>query len=281
MDSTPVIFAELYFPLVLSICCIAVLFRSVRDERHIVTKLKPFGPLIEYHVEISNALIVRISLFVGAFAFLSTYLFYDYSAFFPRNYELEIFFDERGISQSLSVFSSTELRNLSMPTDLRRYREQYFQQIDSEIEQTFANREFFTLKDGHVHSIGRSQVLAEKISGWQNYHIKVAEGELTTLSEVPNKPVRQFYTRFERLPSADDYIRLSLADLFVRHHIVVRTENKQVLVQNNMPDAFVFKVTLVGITKLTVFPWPHVSNTVYLANFENVGLVPVAYAIHR
>lgn len=227
-------------------------------------------------------LLVRIILVLGVFAFLSSYLFYDYSTFFPQDYQMEVFFDERGIAQSLGTLSSDEHQSLAIPADFKNYQQQYFQQIDSEIRHIFGNRaDFFNLRDGYVHSVGDAHVVPEKIDGWQNYYVKRADGELTHILEIPNKSPQQFYTRFEKLPSEDDYIRASLTDLFVRHHIVLRTQYKHILVQNNLSQEFVFKLTVVGVTKPTVFPWPRVSNTIYLADFRNVGLVPVAYAVYR
>jgi hypothetical protein len=283
MDTAPITLARLYLPLTLSLCCAVVLCRTLtlKGQRRIVTKVKPFGDFVEHSVEISSIFVTRTLLILGTFALLTPYSFYDYSTFFPRYYQMEVFFDERGIAQSLGTFSYAEIQSLSMAPAPQRYQEQYFQQVDSQIQNTFGNRAFFSIKDGYVHSVGQAQIVPEKIDGWQNYHVKFSDGELTHVLEIPNTPPQQFYSRFEKLPSEDDYIGLSFADLFVRHHIMLRTKYKQILVQNNMSEGFVFKLTVVGITKLNIFPWPRVSNTVYLADFGNAGLVPVAYAIYR
>jgi hypothetical protein len=282
MDSWSITFIELYFPLVLAACCGVVTCLPFRGERRTLGKLKPFGDFVEYHVEISNRLLLRSSLLLGLFASLSWYLFYDYSGFFPREYKMEVFFDERGIVQSLALLSQQERESLDIPPSTQKYQEQYFQQVDSEIQHSLGSHSsFFSLRDGYVHSAGRAQIVADKTRGWQNYYVKSADGELTHILEVPNKSPQPVYTRFEKLPSKDDYIRLSLTDLLVRHHIMLRTQYKQALVQNNLSDEFVFKFTVVGITKVTVFPWPSVSNTIYLADFGNSGLVPIAYAIYR
>ncbi len=39
-----------------------------------------------------------------------------------------------------------------------------------------------------------------------------------------------------------------------------------------------YEVLLIAATKVTVFPWPYISNTVYLAD-EEEGLAPIAYAV--
>jgi hypothetical protein len=282
VDAASFTFVLLYGPLVLSALCIVVPCRPIKGARSVGTKLKPFGDFVEFHVEITNVLLVRTILILGAIAFLSSYLFYDYSTFFPRDYQMEVFFDERGIFQSLAVFSSEEQQSLGIPSDWKKYQEQYFQQLDSQVQNSFGNHAgFFNVRDGYVHSFGHARVVPEKIGGWQTYHVKLADGELTHVLEMPNRSPQQFFTKFERLPSGDDYIRLSFADLFFRHHILLRTQYKQVLVQNNLSQESVFKLTVIGVTKLTVFPRPQVSNTVYLADFGSAGHAPVAYAIYQ
>ena len=221
--------------------------------------LKPFGNFLDFRKEISHVIIMRSLLIVGAIGMLSPYLIYDYSKFFPRYYQMEVFFDESGLTQSLNEFSSTERRGLFIPADFKKYQEQYFKQIDSEIQRSLGAGGFFNVAEGYVHSEGRAELVAEKTDGWQNYHVEQAEGELKHILEVPNKPPLEFYSRFERLPSEDDYVRPSPVDLFFRHSITLRTRYKQILMQSKVSEGLLFKVTLVGITKITIFPWPHVS----------------------
>lgn len=281
MSSAPSIFAELYLPLILAVTCIVGLLRTRKGEKHTLIKLKPFGDFVDYHVEISNAFVIRSFLVIGAFAFLSAYLLYDYSKFFPQHYQMEVFYDERGIAQSLKEFTAAEIASLSIPRNTAQYRERYFKQLDVEVRKVLGTQEFYSVKQGYTHSSGSTFIVVEKMGGWQNYHVVESQGELTHILEVPDHPPRQFYTRFEKLASEDDYISLTISDLFVRRRIMLRTRYKQILVENSLSAGFLFKLSLVGITKVTIFPWPHVSNTVYLARFENVGLVPVAYAIYR
>jgi hypothetical protein len=41
-----------------------------------------------------------------------------------------------------------------------------------------------------------------------------------------------------------------------------------------------FKVSVIGVTRVTVFPLPEFSNTLYLADVPNLGLVPIGYAVY-
>src|SRR5580700_11271342 len=281
MQTSPTIFVELYSPLMLAIVCVFVFCRTVRGQKRTIFNFKPFGSFVEYKFEVSNIFLIRGSLVVALVGCFASYLLYDYESFFPQDYKMEVFFDERGLSQSLSMFSANELKDLSIPAERSKYRELYVQQLDAEVQKAFGDPAFFGGKAGYVYSTGHAQFAAEKTGGWQNYHVVASEGQLTHFYDAPNQPHKEFYTKFEKLPSADDYLSVTMSDLYVRHSIVLRTQYKQFLVQNKMSEALLFKLTLVGITKVTIFPWPHVSDTVYLARFENVRLVPVAYAVYR
>ncbi len=58
------------------------------------------------------------------------------------------------------------------------------------------------------------------------------------------------------------------------------TKYEQTLIFRKMEPGVEYDVLLVAVTKVTVFPWPDISNTVYLAD-EDEGLVPIAYAVFQ
>lgn len=282
MESVPITFLELYIPLILTLASLIGLFWVRKGEKRIVLKLKPFADFVDFEISISHLVVVRCALAMGAVAFMSPYLFYDYVDFFPRHYRMEVFYDEAGIAQSLSAALTTrEIESLPIAKDTLNYRAQYFRQLDAEIQRTFGSSQFFSVAEGYLHSAGQAYTVGEKLDGWQHYHVAESGGELTHILEVPNSQPKEFYTRFEKMPSRSDYLSLTLADLFFNRSIMLRTQYKQSLVQTKMSEGILFKVSVIGVTKLTIFPWPSVSNTIYLAEFQNVGLVPIAYAVYR
>lgn len=281
MDSAPLIFAKLYLPMMLSSASLLLLLKLRKGEKRILVRLKPFADFIDFEVSISDLFVLRLLVITAVAAFFSSYTLYDYSALFPQHYRMEVFYDESGLDSSLDTLSPNEVESLGIPKNSAPYRDQYFKQLDSDIQRTLGAPQFFSVREGYAHSAGEAYTTTEKLEGWQNYHINESRGELTHTLEVPNLPPKEFYTRFEKLPSRDDYLELTLADLFIRHSVLVRTQYKQVLVESKLSNGSVFKLRLEGVTRVTIFPWPRVSNTVYLAKFENVGLVPVAYAVYR
>lgn len=281
MESTPIVLAKLYLPVVFSLFSLVALFLTVKGEKRTLVKLRPLGGFVELEIPITNMFLVRSSLLLAVPMFLSLYLFYDYARLYPQHFRMEVFFDEAGIESSLEEFSPYQIASLSIPKEFGRYRLEYFEGLDTELRRLFGVSEFFSVKEGHVHSTGQAYTIVEKMTGWQKYHVTESQGEVTHILEIPDRLPRQFYTRFEKLASKDDYLEFTLADLISRRSMMLRTQYKQILVENRLAEGVLFKRTLVGITKLTVFPWPHVSNTVYLARFEGTGLVPIGYAIYR
>jgi len=62
------------------------------------------------------------------------------------------------------------------------------------------------------------------------------------------------------------------------HGLLLITKYEQMLLFYKMDSGVEYEVLLIAATKVKVFPWPYISNTVYLAD-EKEGLVPIAYAV--
>lgn len=281
MDSTTLLFMKLYLPLILSILSLITMFLVKKGKGKTVVRFKPLGHFVDLEIPISNPLIVRIFLLLAAPFFLSFYLFYDYSSFFPQNYSMEVFYDNDGIRRSLEDFSPAEIGQLMISKNYQNYQQEYFDRLDTEVRKLLGAEKFFSIKEGSVHSTGRSFILVEKVSGWQKYYLQSSTGELTHILEAPDLPSKTFYTRFEKLPTRYDYTSLSLSDIVFRQGVVLHTLYKQLLLESKMGEEVTFKFSVVGVTKATFFPWPNISNTIYLADFGEHGLVPIGYAIYH
>src|SRR5580700_3027546 len=123
MQTNLATFVALYAPLVSAIVCAIAFCRTMTGQKRTTFNFKPFGSIVEYKLEVSNVLLIRGLLIVGIVGSLLAYLLYDYKTFFPENYQMEVFFDERGLSQSLSEFSAEDLKGLSIPLDRSKYQE--------------------------------------------------------------------------------------------------------------------------------------------------------------
>jgi hypothetical protein len=150
-----------------------------------------------------------------------------------------------------------------------------------EVKKVLHEDRVFSLDGGQVHSDGETSFIVNKIDGWQRYYVQESKGELTNTLEAPHHPTLQFFTLFEKLATAEDYIDPSFADLILRRRIILQPRFKQLLAEARTSTAITFNVAVTGVTSLTLFPWPSFSPTVYCAYYPNTGLVPIAYAIYR
>lgn len=143
-------------------------------------------------------------------------------------------------------------------------------------------KQFFNITTvGVIHSSGETSFIVEKVEGIQKYHISESHGEVLHILEMPNRASKQFKTFFEKMVTSGDYINPPIWQLVTRRSVILRPQFKQVLAQNIKAEGILFHHTVVGVTKVKIYPWPDFSNTVYFADFRGVGLVPVAYAIYR
>ncbi|MBI3669568.1 MAG: hypothetical protein HY237_07310 [Acidobacteria bacterium] len=143
MKSLVVGILKLYLPITLSLLALWAFFRTSPGGGRAVVNLNPFGPFVDLRIPIESYLIIRILLGLAIPAFLLVYFSYDYTAFFPKDVIMQVFYDDRGIRQSLTQFSPDELASLSIPKDYPGYRRRYFETLDSELEKTVGAQKFF------------------------------------------------------------------------------------------------------------------------------------------
>ncbi len=271
---------KLYGPVVLSLIALTAIFATKVGQGQTTLTLHPL-PFTDFQIPVSNNVIAKVLLVIGIPGFLSAYLFYDYTKFFPKNMDMEVFYDDSGIQQSLRVFSSPEMESLHIAKDDKAYRRQYFEKLDAELSTALrAQRRFFS-QEGSLHSAGTTSIVVEKTGVWQDYHVVKADGQLTNVLEAANLPSQTIYTRFEKLPTGGDYVHLTLRDLLVSRSMILRVQNKQFLIEYKAQEEVPFKVSVSSATKVSIFPWPRIANTVYFADFAGVGFVPVAYAVYK
>jgi hypothetical protein len=281
MASAPIIFFTLYGPAIITVLLLIGALKAHRTPGGSTVVLKPFGTFVDLRIPVTGAGVARVVFVCGALTAFCSYLFIDYTSLFPRELQMEVFFDRPGIARSLEAFSVDELKAFHVPSDCESLREEYFRQLDAEVQKVLNTKVFFSVRQGNVHGSGQTSFIVEKTTGIQNYHIARSRGELTHFMEVARLPQREFMTIFEKMNSRDDYVTPTVKDLFVTRSVVLRPIFKQLLAQDRGSKTVVFRFSVVGATKIFFFPWPRYSNTIYLADFGDKGLVPIGYAIYR
>lgn len=242
--------------------------------------------IFNFETTVSRAFTVGSCLTLLSLASLSYTAFRDYSKFFPSTYEMEVFFDDKGIEQSFQVFSPDEYENLKIDKDWKKKKMEYLSKLNKAAIEKLGISDFFNLSGKYVHSKGQSNFFVEKSKGvWQQYHIKEAYGDLTHFVEQPGQPKKQIKSKFELLNSSDNYISLELADIYVKFVKIMKPQFKQyaVLGTSMSGDRTLYHHCIVTITKIRFFPIVNFGNTIYCIQSNDrsgVRLVPIGYAVY-
>jgi hypothetical protein len=205
----------------------------------------------------------------------------DFSRFFPKEYTIEVFYNEDGLRESLLKYSSKELNQIGVIDNNRESAKIYYEDLDKTLKDMYGYEEFFTAENGTVRSYGESDLKAEKISGFHKYYIVQADGEVTHTLDRPEELSISCKSIFKKTPSSHDYLRPSFSDIFVKRSIIIQPRFKQILKENDRSDGIVFDHILIGVAKVNFFPVPSFENFIYLFELPNGNLVPIAYAVFK
>lgn len=216
----------------------------------------------------------------AAFSSVAVLFVRDYASFFPSQLQLEVFYDRAGIEATMAALGVTP-RELGLASNWWLLRSAYYRNLDRETESAMKGvAPFFEEADPAVHSSGDALFVVKKTSGWQNYHVERAEGEIVHKLDAPNRLPQELLTSFEKLETKYDYLRPTITDLVWRRRVIIQPRFKQYLAPRRKVADVPFKVSVVGMTAITVFPLPEFTNTLYLADVPGQGLVPIAYGVY-
>lgn len=225
---------------------------------------------------IKKAIILTLSIFS-----LLSYFFLDFSELFPSRLSMDVFFDIEGINKCLSLYTENELNELHIITkDIENYQNEYYDTINIEA-QKILKTPFFIQAKKDIHSEGETTFFVKKIKGIQNYHIKESKGELKHIIEREKVSRKEFYTFFDKISSPSDTLTPSFKDIVISNRIIIKPRFKQIITQKIKEKGTVFNHVLCGYTIVSFFPFPKYSNTIYLLDKRDIGLIPIGYAIYR
>jgi len=268
---------KLYAPALLAMALIIVSLR-LKIKDNIMLTLTP--PLLNVSIPITSRVLCRLILVGLSLTCFYYYLVLDFSSFFPSTYEMDVFYDEEGIENSLSHFTEDELEEIGFSGCDKNITNIYYKDLDERINSMLNYQGFFSLKDGIVHSHGETDFKVIKKSGFHKYRIKKAKGELTHVLERPNTGDISLKTFFDLIPTSYDHLNPSFSDIFIKRRIILQPRCKQILAEKNRSDGILFDHILVGITRVVLFPVPTFKNTVYFYESSNGRLIPIGYAVY-
>lgn len=275
---------KIYLPFLLFLFLILSLF-AVTQSKDSASLTLNFFELIYYQLPIQSIWLARTIIFLMGLACLASYLFYDYANFLGNNLlKFKIFFDSKGLKKSLEAFTAEELLALNVKCiNYDREQSLYYNQLDEDLETIIPSNspDFFRLTN-EVISQGMMSLEVKKKFGFQSYHIVKVEGFLTHsfLGGASKQGKIIFRTHFEKVDSNNDYMKLSLTDIYWKHKKKLLIRFKQTLITPDFSKGARFNRTFYSLTKLDFFPFPCFSNTIHLFD-HNGELVPVCYSVYE
>lgn len=271
---------KLYLPILFFLFFISITFLiEKKDEDTFTFSYEKFGLL--FHIPISAIFIKKLTLWVLGICSLLSYIFYDFTRHFPQKFKMEVYFDESGIKECISLFSISELKKLNIIVDnIEDYQSKYYELINTEARKIIKH-DFFTFNRKETRGEGETTFIVQKIEGIQNYDIIESKGELKHYIEIPNSKNIDCYTFFEKLKSPADKLDPTFKDIFIKNKIILKPRFKQIIAEKIYSRRKVFNHILGGYTVINIFPFPKVSNTLYLLEISNVGLIPIGYAVYK
>lgn len=267
---------KLYGPFLSSLALLILALRA-RFGDEAVLSIQKYG----FEFVVTKTIAGRAAFLVGALTLFSYYLYMDYSQFFPSHFEIEVFYDDEGIDKSLSVFSQKELSSLGYKGKDVALVKTYYQSLDKKLREILSYDGFFSLEHGIVHSEGETSFKVRQTPGIHNYYVTESKGQLTHILDAPGQPNIGFLSFFEKIPSSSDYIRPRLTQILFDQELVISPRFKQIIAEKNRSDGVIFDHALIGVTKISLFPYPTFSNTVYFYDANEKGIVPIGYAVYK
>lgn len=243
-------------------------------------KLTFFG-FAEIDLPLKDVVEARSVFVLLAIACLLYALSRDYSIYFRKYLQLDVFWDEAGIERCVAALSRPERESLRIPDNFLAQQGAYYLDLDSELERVLGERVLFAGPKERIHSSGETSFVTEKVDGFQRYHLVESKGELHHVVERRGKTEVAFFTFFEKTSSRYDYFEPKVWSILLGKGTVIRPSFQQILAENLRSKSTIFHHAVIGATRVKVFPYPSMSDTLYLADLGDQGRVPVAYAVYR
>ena len=281
MNSSFINFLNLIYPFLAAIFLLLCLpFIKTTDENKIT-----FSPLgwISFDLHIKSKIVINLLIIILSLALLAFPAFRDYSKFFPSRYDMEVFFDEKGIESTLKDYAKDEIESLNLNDQWREERKEYLNNLTSDISIILGIDSFFIKGHEYIHSEGSTTFFVEKVEGWQKYHIKEAKGNLKHVLDLPkSKQTKTFHSKFELQSTRNNYITATISDIYLTYTKILKPHFKQIASLTPGGDEIIYHHSLIALIKVRFFPISKIGDTIYLVKSKDeITWVPIGYAIYK
>ena len=269
----------LYWPFVIGIICFLVaLFPESFFGRagHIPFTFELLKFLrLEHGLEVGFARLL-ITL-VGLFFFFGIPSFRDYSGFFPDRMKVHALYDNEGIERFLKSISARDFRRLRTAPEWQPKKKAYFENLNKELREQEQN---FRFSESYGRTVSDGVLLFRVRSlGWgaQKYQIEEAKVWFEHETEISGDEHPKTLQTEAEIDPVHAQLTGSIKDVFLSGGLLITPEFKQKFRLSPSSEA-TFHHSLVCATRVDIFPYPNLSETLYLKRLSDGKLVPIGYA---
>lgn len=239
-----------------------------------------------FQIPLPNATTCKASLLIPTLIFVAIAIcaiiwavFRDYAKFFPREFQIKVYFDEEGIKKTIAKFG--DLRQLNLEGLWEKKRKEYFSRLNKDLSDNHIPF-VFSLARGETIGEGKGCFEAKLNEYWafQRYKIEKANGEITfkTISRGSQQE-QNVDTQYELLNVDTCLIEPSIMDIYIRRSALIMPEFKQLIkLSQGAPPRYDHFLT--AATKVKIWPCVDIGKTLYLVRGNEDGYIPIGYAIY-
>lgn len=279
-----------YLPLLISVFLLLIVLVSPKviandSPVSLDAQVLVMGITIPLPVWLEKVWILRAALLSASVISLLKALAVDFSKYFPSTLHMDVYFDEKGIERNLDTITSEERSEVALAPDWKQHVSSYDESVVSSLASLWRHRRLKDMPDitefsrDLIHARGSTTFVVNRV-GFLCYRIAESSGRLNYDWDIPKKSRRTFCGLFELRETASNHLRPKFGQLLSTRSITLMPEFKQIFaIETGAPQA-PFDHTVIGLTKVFLFPFPHFTNTIYLWKLPDGKTVPIAYAVY-
>ena len=198
----------LIFALLIFIVLADPKFVDTTSSIEVNTEISVLGIKIPLPVKLEKAWLLKGFLIAASLSCLTRAFTINFTKYFPRRFQVNVYFKIAGIKQRLKIFSANELAAAGLAEDWERHIVLYDKKVSEGLIQRWQQQQedkanVLELTRDSLHAHGYTDFEAKRV-GLFSYRIVKSSGLLKCNMEVPDKSYRPFSTVFSLLETSEN-----------------------------------------------------------------------------
>jgi hypothetical protein len=246
----------------------------------------PFFLAIRLPWKLQRSSLLRVMLILSAGLLFWEAASVDFATLFPAHMRVDVYYDLRGIKNTLADYSPVELREAGIPQNWQSRLPEYDGVLRTHLADAWKRinpqyaADTMFVKRENLHASGQTSFALERL-GLLEYQLRESGGSLDQTVDAPGTTLTNFRTAFTLRPSEDDYMKSTLPQLLRRRAIVLRPQFKQTIAIDARGAAMPIDHLVIAMTKVHLWYYPRFERTVYLWIAPDGASIPIGYAVYR